>query len=92
MIKYLPILVEYNETCWVAGSTHIQDGFRVRLVNLPKKKNIHKDLKLAFKGVPGLLNIVPVVSGNEKTRDPVCKGLAFVDFKYQDEAQRYKIY
>ncbi|KAG8366195.1 hypothetical protein BUALT_Bualt17G0051300 [Buddleja alternifolia] len=71
------------------GPTQIQDGFRVRLVNLPKKKNIHKDLKLAFKEVSGILNIVPVVSGNEKTRDPVCKGLAFVDFKYQDEANRF---
>ncbi|KAL0421308.1 UNVERIFIED_CONTAM: hypothetical protein Slati_3153700 [Sesamum latifolium] len=70
-------------------STEIQDGFRVRLLNLPKKKNIHRDLKLAFKEVPGILNIVPVVSGNEKTRDPVCKGLAFIDFKYQDEAQRF---
>ncbi|KAL7133025.1 hypothetical protein ABFS83_12G113700 [Erythranthe nasuta] len=66
-----------------------QDGFRVRLVNLPKKKNIHRDLQLAFKGTPGLLSIVPVVAGNEKTRDPVCKGIAFVDFKYQDEAQRF---
>ncbi|KAH6770746.1 RNA-binding family protein [Perilla frutescens var. hirtella] len=65
------------------------DGFRVRLVNLPKKKNIHRDLRLAFQGVPGIVNIVPVVSGNEKTRDPVCKGLAFVDFKKKDEAQRF---
>ncbi|KAL0305027.1 UNVERIFIED_CONTAM: hypothetical protein Sangu_3055300 [Sesamum angustifolium] len=44
---------------------------------------------MAFKEVPGILNIVPVVSGNEKTRDPVCRGLAFIDFKYQDEAQRF---
>ncbi|PIN13151.1 hypothetical protein CDL12_14223 [Handroanthus impetiginosus] len=71
------------------GSTHIQDGFRVRLVNLPKKKNIQRDLKLAFKEVPGILNIVPVVSGNKKTRDPVCKGLAFVHFKSLDDAQRF---
>lgn len=61
----------------------------MRLVNLPKKKNIHKDLRLAFKEVPGIVNIVPVVSGNEKTRDPVCKGIAFIDFKFQDAAQRY---
>ncbi|KAL3824219.1 hypothetical protein ACJIZ3_020248 [Penstemon smallii] len=67
----------------------ILDGFRVRIVNLPKKKNIHKDLKLAFKGIPGIVNIVPLVSGNEKTRDPVCKGLAFVDFKYKDDAHRF---
>ncbi|KAL8534073.1 hypothetical protein ACS0TY_010187 [Phlomoides rotata] len=71
------------------GPTPSQDGVRVRLVNLPKKKNIHKDLRLAFKEVPGVVNIVPVVSGNEKTRDPICKGIAFVDFKYQDAAQRF---
>ncbi|KAL7091606.1 hypothetical protein ACP275_12G116100 [Erythranthe tilingii] len=71
------------------GSGQNDDGFRVRLVNLPKKKNIHRDLQLAFKGTPGLLSIVPVVAGNEKTRDPVCKGIAFVDFKYQDEALRF---
>lgn len=68
---------------------HSYDGFRVRLVNLPKKKNIHRDLRVAFQGVPGIVNIVPVVSGNEKTRDPVCKGIAFVDFKNMDEAQRF---
>lgn len=68
---------------------HSHEGFRVRLVNLPKKKNIHRDLRLAFQGVPGIVSIVPVVSGNEKTRDPVCKGLAFVNFKNKDEAQRF---
>ncbi|CAA0834749.1 RNA-binding (RRM/RBD/RNP motifs) family protein [Striga hermonthica] len=74
----------------VKGATHIEDGtFRVRLLNLPKKKNIHKDLRLAFEGARGIVNIDPVVSGNEKTRDPVCKGLAFVVFKHQDEAQRF---
>ncbi|GFP96169.1 hypothetical protein PHJA_001761000 [Phtheirospermum japonicum] len=71
------------------GSTLVEDGFRVRLLNLPKKKNIHKDLRLAFEGVRGILNIVPVVSGNEKTRDPVCKGIAFVDFKLQDDARSF---
>lgn len=60
----------------------------MRLVNLPKKKNIHKDLRVAFKGVAGVVNIVPLVSGNEKTRDPVCKGIAFVDFKNKNEAER----
>lgn len=72
-----------------ADLQHSYDGFRVRLVSLPKKKNIHRDLRVAFQGVPGIVNIVPVVSGNEKTRDPVCKGIAFVDFKNKDEAQRY---
>lgn len=64
-------------------------GFRVRLINLPKKKNIHRDLRLAFKGVPGILDIIPVVSGNKRTKDPICKGLAFIDFKTESEAYRF---
>lgn len=67
----------------------IQDGHRVRLVNLPKKMNIDKDLRVTFKGVPGITNIVPVVTGNKKTRNPICKGLAYIDFKSKDEAQRF---
>ncbi|KAK6788972.1 hypothetical protein RDI58_012771 [Solanum bulbocastanum] len=67
----------------------VQDGLCVRLVNLPKKMNIDKDLRVAFKGVPGIVNIVPVVTGNKKTRNPVCKGLAYINFKSKDEAQRF---
>ncbi|KAG9155503.1 hypothetical protein Leryth_009935 [Lithospermum erythrorhizon] len=67
----------------------VEEGYRVRLVNLPKKKNIHKDLRLAFAGVPGLISIVPAVYGNKKTRDPICKGLAFVSFKSENEALRF---
>lgn len=66
----------------------VQDGLRVRLVNLPKKMNINKDLRVAFKGVSGIANIVPVVTGNKKTRNPICKGLAYIDFKSKNEAQR----
>lgn len=77
-------------TCWIyAVFTHVQDGVRVRVVNLPKKKNIHRDLQLAFKGVPGVLNIIPSVTGNKKTRDPICKGVAFIYFESKNEAQRY---
>ncbi|CAI9092845.1 OLC1v1028187C2 [Oldenlandia corymbosa var. corymbosa] len=72
-----------------ATSEVSQQVFRVRLVNLPKKKNIHKDLDSAFKGVAGILQIVPVVSGNKKTRDPICKGLAYIDFKTEPEAHRF---
>lgn len=61
---------------------------RVRLVNLPKKKNIDRDLKLAFQGIPGITNVVPAVIGNKKTRDPICKGFAFVDFKHEEDAVR----
>ncbi|KAK1381468.1 Glutamic acid-rich protein-like [Heracleum sosnowskyi] len=48
------------------------------LVNLPKKKNIIRDQQRAFKGFPGMINIVPVVSGNKKTREPICTGIAFI--------------
>ncbi|XP_073281222.1 uncharacterized protein [Primulina huaijiensis] len=59
------------------------------MVNFPKKMNINKDLQLPLEGVSGIQNIEPVVSGNEKTRDSVCKGLAFIDFKYKDQAERF---
>ncbi|GAU49908.1 hypothetical protein TSUD_238820 [Trifolium subterraneum] len=62
---------------------------RVRLANLPKKKNIDRDLKSAFQGIPGITNIVPAVMGNKKTRDPICKGFAFVDFKHERDAVRF---
>ncbi|XP_057949239.1 uncharacterized protein LOC131144555 isoform X2 [Malania oleifera] len=64
-------------------------GIRVRLFNLPKKKNVHRDLRSAFKEVPGIINIAPAVSGNQKTRDPVCKGFAFVDLKSLEDANRF---
>ncbi|XWS68949.1 hypothetical protein CRYUN_Cryun04dG0137500 [Craigia yunnanensis] len=67
----------------------IPSGIRVRVVNLPKKKNIHRDLKAAFDGVSGIINISPAVSGNKKTKDPVCKGFAFVDFKLEVDATRF---
>ncbi|XP_030961308.1 uncharacterized protein LOC115982746 [Quercus lobata] len=67
----------------------VPSGVRVRVVNLPKKKNIHRDLKSAFVGVPGILNIVPAVYGNKKTREPICKGFAFVDFKSEEDATRF---
>ncbi|KAK1316374.1 hypothetical protein QJS10_CPA05g01897 [Acorus calamus] len=60
-------------------------GVRVRIGNLPKKKNIHRDLQLSFKEFPGILKISPAVSGNMKTRDPVCKGYAFVDLTYSKQ-------
>ncbi|XP_057494835.1 uncharacterized protein LOC130779959 [Actinidia eriantha] len=67
----------------------VPTGIRVRLVNLPKKRNIHRDLQLAFKGIPGIVNIIPAVSGNKKTRDPTCKGFAFVDLKSEEDANRF---
>ncbi|XP_054825556.1 uncharacterized protein LOC129323042 [Prosopis cineraria] len=67
----------------------VKSGVQVRLVNLPKKKNIYRDLKLAFQEIPGLVDIVPAVSGNKRTRDPVCKGFAFVYFKCEEDAARF---
>ncbi|XP_004297664.1 PREDICTED: uncharacterized protein LOC101292993 [Fragaria vesca subsp. vesca] len=64
-------------------------GFRVRVTNLPKKKNVHRDLSAAFKTVPGLLSINPAVSGNKKTKDPICKGFGFVHFKTEKDAARF---
>lgn len=63
--------------------------FRVRLFNLPKKKNINRDLQRAFKGIPGIISIIPAVSGNKKTREPVCKGFAFVYLKSEEYAHRF---
>ncbi|XP_031258267.1 uncharacterized protein LOC116116311 [Pistacia vera] len=71
------------------ASEVIPSSIRVRLINLPKKKNIHRDLKSAFEGVPGITNISPAVSGNKKTKDPICKGFAFVDFKSEEDATRF---
>ncbi|KAK5812407.1 uncharacterized protein LOC108470294 [Gossypium arboreum] len=67
----------------------VLSGIRVRVGNLPKKKNIHRDLKAAFDGVSGIINISPAVSGNKKTKDPVCKGFAFVEFKHEVDAIRF---
>ncbi|CAK7326953.1 unnamed protein product [Dovyalis caffra] len=67
----------------------IPTGICVSVFNLPKKKNIHRDLKSAFKDVCGILNIIPAVSGNKKTKDPICKGYAFVYFKSEEDAASY---
>ncbi|KAF8754019.1 hypothetical protein HU200_011544 [Digitaria exilis] len=65
------------------------NGVLVRVWNLPKKKNIHKDLKQAFKGFPGLLSIDPAVSANKKTRDPICKGFGYLKLESADAATRF---
>lgn len=84
---------EFTVLHWpFAAPKVVPSGVQVRVANLPKKKNVHRDLKSAFVGVPGLLNIIPAVSGNKKTRDPVCKGFAFVDFKSGEYATRYFIF
>ncbi|KAJ0960399.1 hypothetical protein J5N97_001761 [Dioscorea zingiberensis] len=67
----------------------VPTGTRVRVWNLPRKKNIHRDLQLAFKGFQGILNISPAVIGNQKTRDPICKGFAFLDLESEEVANRF---
>lgn len=67
----------------------IPTGPTVRLGNLPKKKNIHRDLQIAFKGFNGIIKISPSVIGNLKTRDPICKGFAFVEFVSDEAALRF---
>ncbi|OEL19994.1 hypothetical protein BAE44_0018987 [Dichanthelium oligosanthes] len=71
------------------GADLNDNGVQVRVWNLPKKKNIHKDLKQAFKGFPGLLSIDPAVSANKKTRDPICKGFAYLKLESTDAATRF---
>ncbi|XP_020591301.1 uncharacterized protein LOC110032121 [Phalaenopsis equestris] len=61
----------------------------VRVWNLPKKKNINRDLWRAFKGFPGIVSINPAVIGNRKTRDPICRGFAFIGFESDDAAYRF---
>ncbi|GMH20702.1 hypothetical protein Nepgr_022543 [Nepenthes gracilis] len=67
----------------------VHTGIRVRIGHLPKKKNIHRDLKSAFRGVPGIIGILPSVSGNKKTKDPICTGLAYVNFESMEVANRF---
>jgi len=78
-----------NSSAVETGADPSDNGVHVRIWNLPKKKNIHKDLNLAFKRFPGLVAINPANSGTKKTRDPVCKGFAFVKFESADAATRF---
>ncbi|BAT99587.1 hypothetical protein LR48_Vigan06g087300 [Vigna angularis] len=90
MLKSNPVKHASNEKDDKKKDTKLVPiGSRVRLVNLPKKKNILRDLKAALQGIPGITNIAPAVIGNKKTRDPICKGFAFVDFKREEDAVRF---
>ncbi|KAG0494550.1 hypothetical protein HPP92_005544 [Vanilla planifolia] len=70
----------------------IQIRPQVRIWNLPKKKNIDRDLWKAFKEFPGIMAVNPAVTGNQKTRDPICKGFAFIVLKSDDAAYRFVQY
>lgn len=67
----------------------VPSGIQVRVGNLPKKRNIHRDLQSAFKEFPGIVNISPAVSGSKKTRDPICKGFAFLYLESEKAADRF---
>lgn len=89
----LPILVSHLVEAdlhflGVVSLDVIPSGPSVRLGNLPKKKNIHRDLQAAFKGFKGIVKISPAVTGNWKTRDPVCKGFAYVELVSEEAAIR----
>eukprot|EP00252_Welwitschia_mirabilis_P018463 TRINITY_DN4101_c0_g1_i2.p1 TRINITY_DN4101_c0_g1~~TRINITY_DN4101_c0_g1_i2.p1 ORF type:complete len:277 (-),score=71.09 TRINITY_DN4101_c0_g1_i2:135-965(-) len=70
-------------------STLPREGVSLWIGNLPKKKNIQRDLQTMFNEYKGLLYIYPVVSGDLKTRDPVCKGFAFFIFENENVANRF---
>ncbi|KAK8970784.1 hypothetical protein KSP40_PGU011876 [Platanthera guangdongensis] len=67
----------------------IKSDNEVRVGNLPKKRNIDRDLWNAFKEFRGITTISPAVTGNKKTRDPVCRGFAFVGFESGDAAYSF---
>lgn len=64
-------------------------GVKVWVGDLPKKKNIERDLRSAFGHVSGLLEISPSLVGNEKTRDPICKGFGYLIFDKIDHAKSF---
>ncbi|CAN0925627.1 hypothetical protein LINGRAHAP2_LOCUS34870 [Linum grandiflorum] len=71
------------------ASEGVPSGIRVQVSNLPKKRNVQRDLRSAFKEFRGIVDIIPAVSGNKKTKDPICKGFAFVDCKSEMDAARF---
>lgn len=64
-------------------------GVEVWVGNLPRKRKVERDLNSVFKSAPGLLHIRPILDpDNEKTRDPICKGFAFLTFATDDDADK----
>ncbi|KAG6532139.1 hypothetical protein ZIOFF_005977 [Zingiber officinale] len=89
-ILLLKTFKAYIDSLWgFAAADEAEPGTRVRIWNLPRKKNIHRDLHHAFRGFPGLVSISPAVIGNEKTREPVCRGFAFVCLASKEAANRF---
>ncbi|KAG9458449.1 hypothetical protein H6P81_002957 [Aristolochia fimbriata] len=71
------------------ATEQVPSGIPVRVENLPKKRNIHRDLKRAFKEFSGVNHISAAVSGSKKTRDPVCTGFALVYVESEEAAHRF---
>ncbi|CAM6005837.1 unnamed protein product [Sphagnum balticum] len=70
-----------------AGKAIRAAGVEVWVGNLPRKKNVDRDLWAALRSVGGLLHVRPIVfAQNEKTREPLCKGYAFLTFKTDGDA------
>eukprot|EP00850_Spirogloea_muscicola_P009526 SM000053S17483 [mRNA] locus=s53:592841:595283:- [translate_table: standard] len=64
-------------------------GVLVWVGNLPRKRNVDRDLRAALRGVPGLLHIRAVARGSAKTREPECVGYAFFTFADLALASRF---
>ncbi|KAJ7532718.1 hypothetical protein O6H91_13G016100 [Diphasiastrum complanatum] len=65
------------------------EGIKVWVGNLPRKRNVGRDLRKIFRNVQGLLHIEPIEVGDEKTRHPLCKGFAFLTFANKDDANSF---
>ena len=63
-------------------------GVQVWVGNLPKKRNVERDLRAGLKGAEGLIHILPATSGSSKTRDPTCVGHACLTFSTRIQAER----
>eukprot|EP00271_Cylindrocystis_brebissonii_P018637 TRINITY_DN538_c0_g3_i1.p1 TRINITY_DN538_c0_g3~~TRINITY_DN538_c0_g3_i1.p1 ORF type:complete len:618 (+),score=193.40 TRINITY_DN538_c0_g3_i1:29-1882(+) len=64
-------------------------GVQVWVGNLPKKRNVERDLQAQLRNVAGLLHVRPVTSGSGKTREPTCVGFAFLTFSNERQATRF---
>ncbi|MCL7045020.1 hypothetical protein MKW94_014511 [Papaver nudicaule] len=64
-LKHNP--VNPNPKKEVKAASEVQpSGIRVRLSNLPRKKNIQRDLQLAFKGFVGIVSVSPAIPNLEE--------------------------
>uniref|UniRef100_A0A6N2NI18 RRM domain-containing protein n=1 Tax=Salix viminalis TaxID=40686 RepID=A0A6N2NI18_SALVM len=69
--------------------SRLAQAANINNLKYPNPTAPNRTLQQAKKDVRGIINIIPAVSGNKKTKDPVCKGFAFVDFKSEEDATRF---